>query len=80
MSQPVARMNTSQEYFAHIRNAENQPAITLIARQMLNHQQCGLKQARLVLEEEELCQAFETLRADYEGTIQEQWAELKKVV
>jgi hypothetical protein len=45
---------------------------------MLNHEQCGLKQACLDVEEEKLLQTFEKLLFDYEGTTREQWAGLKE--
>ena len=78
MSQSIVRTDTPQEYFAHVGNLESQAAITLIAQQMLNHEQCGLKQACLDGEEEKLLQAFEMLLSDYESTSREQWAGLKE--
>ena len=45
MTQSIARTDTPQEYFAHVGNLESQDAIALIAQQMLNREQCGLKQA-----------------------------------
>ncbi|KPQ32782.1 MAG: hypothetical protein HLUCCA11_20575 [Phormidesmis priestleyi Ana] len=78
MSQSISRTNTPQEYFAHVGSLESQEAIALIAYQMLNHEQCGLKQVCLDGEEETLLQAFETLLSDYECTSREQWARLKE--
>ena len=78
MSQLVARTNTPQEYFAHVGTLESQTAITLIAQQMLNHEQYGLKHVCIETEEEDLLQAFEILLSDYEGTTREQWAGLKE--
>ena len=60
MTQSIARTNTPQEYFAHVGNLESQDALALIAQKMLNHEQCGLKQACLDREEEKLLQAFDT--------------------
>jgi hypothetical protein len=74
----VPRTNTPQEYFAHVGSLESQGAIALIAGHMLNHEQCGLKQACLDVEEEKLLQTFEKLLSDYEGTRREQWAGLKE--
>ena len=78
MSQLIARTNTPQEYFAHVGSLENQTAITLIAQQMLSHEQYGLKQVCIEPKEKELLQAFEILLSDYEGTTREQWAGLKE--
>ena len=78
MSQLIARTNTPQEYFAHVGSLESQSAITLIAKQMLSHEQYGLKQVCLDSKEEDLLQAFEILLSDYEGTTREQWAGLKE--
>ncbi len=78
MPQSIARTDTPQEYFAHVGNLESQAAIALIAQQMLSHEQCGLKQACLDVEEEDLLQAFETLLSNYEDTTREQWAGLKE--
>jgi hypothetical protein len=78
MPQSIAHTNTPQEYFAHVGNLENQGAIALIARHMLNHEQCGLRQACLDVEEEKLLQTFEKLLSNYEGTSREQWAGLKE--
>ena len=78
MPQSIARTDTPQEYFAHVGNLESQAMIALIARQMLSHEQCGLKQACLDAEEEDLLQAFEILLSDYEGATREQWAGLKE--
>ena len=58
MPQSIARTDTPQEYFAHVGNLESQAAIALIAQQMLSHKQCGLKQACLDVEEEDLLQAL----------------------
>ena len=45
---------------------------------MISHEQCGLHQACLDVEEEALLEAFETLLANYAGTTREQWAGLKE--
>ncbi|MEN8444259.1 MAG: hypothetical protein ABG776_04510 [Cyanobacteria bacterium J06555_13] len=74
----MARTNTPQEYFAHVGSLERQEAIALIAQQMINHEQCGLQQACLDVEEEALLKAFEILLSDYAGTTREQWAGLKE--
>ncbi|MEM9092926.1 MAG: hypothetical protein AAGC93_29900 [Cyanobacteria bacterium P01_F01_bin.53] len=78
VSQSIARTNTPQEYFAHVGSLESQEAIALIAQQMIGHEQCGLQQACLDVEEEALLEAFETLLADYASTTREQWAGLKE--
>lgn len=78
MSQAIARTNTPQEYFAHVGSLESQEAIALIAQQMISHEQCGLQQACLDVDEESLLGAFETLLANYAGTTREQWAGLKE--
>ncbi|MEM9092734.1 MAG: hypothetical protein AAGC93_28905 [Cyanobacteria bacterium P01_F01_bin.53] len=78
MSQSIARTNTPQEDFAHVGNLESQEAIALIAQQMISHEQCGLHQACLDVEEEALLEAFETLLTDYARTTREQWAGLKE--
>ncbi|MGD1863164.1 MAG: hypothetical protein ACFB0D_01285 [Phormidesmis sp.] len=78
MLQAITRTNTPQEYFAHVGSLESQEAIALIAQQMISHEQCGLQQACLDVEEEALLEAFETLLSDYAGTSREQWAGLKE--
>ncbi|MEL6554878.1 MAG: hypothetical protein AAFQ63_15645 [Cyanobacteria bacterium J06621_11] len=45
---------------------------------MINHEQCGLRQACLDVDEEALLEAFETLLSDYAGTTRDQWAGLKE--
>ena len=78
VSQSISRTNTPQEYFAHVGNLESQEAIALIAQQMISHEQYGLHQACLDVEEEALLEAFKMLLADYAGTSREQWAGLKE--
>ncbi|MEL6854623.1 MAG: hypothetical protein AAFO83_05885 [Cyanobacteria bacterium J06607_13] len=78
MTQAIARTHTPQEYFAHVGNLESQEAISLIAQQMLDHEQCGLKRTCLDAAEEKLLQAFETLLSNYKCTSREQWAGLKE--
>ena len=45
---------------------------------MSSHEQCGLYQVCLDVEEEALLDTFETLLSDYAGTTREQWAGLKE--
>ena len=78
MSQSIARTNTPQEYFAHVGNLESQKAIANIARQMIDHQQHGLKQVYIDPAEEELIRAFDELVFSYSQTTREQWAGLKE--
>lgn len=78
MTQSIVRTNTPQEYFAHVGSLESQEAIAHIAQQILNHDQCGLRQACVDVGEEELLQAFESLLTNCASTSREQWAGLKE--
>lgn len=78
MSQSIARTDTPQEYFAHVGNLESQKAIANIARQMIKHEQYGLKHVYIEPAEEELIQAFDELVFSYSETTREQWAGLKE--
>jgi hypothetical protein len=52
--------------------------IALIARQMLNHEQCGLKRVCLDAAEGKLLQASETLPINYESTPESNGLGLRK--
>lgn len=78
MSQSIGRTNTPQEYFAHVGNLESQAAIAYIAKQMLDHQQSGLKQSCINSAEEDLLRSFSMLLDNYPEATREQWAELKE--
>ena len=78
MTQQIPRTNTPQEYFAHVGSLESQHAIAHIAKQMIDHAQCGLKKACMDVAEEDLLRAFEALLTNCASTSREQWAGLKE--